>query len=110
MGSVLVCPYGGCGKEFSQPLLLTDEVKMPRETYYACPHCLSKLDLVLNDFRDVGTVKAVASDDVMGHACAKEKPEACLHHLGYLKTLSEDASIPDECLVCPKIMVCYVHR
>lgn len=107
--NVLVCPYGNCGKEFLQPVLLTDEACLPRETYYACPHCLSKLDLVLKDGQNVGAVEAVASSDVKTHVSVKETPKECRHHLGYLRTLPEDVSIPDECLVCSKIMRCYVH-
>lgn len=109
MGGVLVCPYGNCGKEFQQPLLLTDEATLPRETYFACPHCLSKLGLVLKDVQDVGAVEVVASHDAKLHVSKRETPRGCGHQLGYLRTLPEDASIPDECLVCPKIMKCYVH-
>jgi hypothetical protein len=109
MGSVLVCPYGGCGKVFEQPVLLTDEASFPRETYYACPHCLAKLDLVLKDAQEVDTVEVVASHDVDAHVSIQETPKNCKRHLGYLKTLPEDSSIPDDCLVCPKIMQCYVH-
>lgn len=105
MGSDLVCPYGNCGKGFKQPVLLTNEAVL-HETYYACPHCHSKLDIVLQDASNFGNVKAVASVDVKAYASREERPENCPHHIGYLKTLPENISLPEGCLTCPKAMVC----
>jgi hypothetical protein len=31
----------------------------------------------------------------------------CPYSFGYLKKLDKDASIPDKCLSCPRIMECY---
>jgi len=33
-------------------------------------------------------------------------PAKCTHQFGYLKKLSKDASIPDECFTCPKYIRC----
>jgi DNA-directed RNA polymerase subunit RPC12/RpoP len=106
MGSDLVCPYETCGKEFKQPVLLTNEAENLHETYYACPHCHSKVDLVLEDAEDFRTVKVVASADVKAYVCKDERPENCSHHVGYLKMLPENASLPEGCLTCPKVMLC----
>jgi len=35
-----------------------------------------------------------------------ERPRACPHHFGYVKTLPKNTSIPDECLWCPWIVEC----
>jgi hypothetical protein len=36
-----------------------------------------------------------------------EKPEyVCYHDFGYLRTIPKKASIPNECLGCPKIVEC----
>lgn len=106
MGSDLVCPYENCGKEFKQPVLLTNESEARRETYYACPHCLSKVDLILQDANNFNTIKAVASNDVKTPFCKRQKPENCSHYIGYLKTLPENASLPEGCLTCQKVLVC----
>ena len=106
MGSDLVCPYENCGKGFKQPVLLTDEAEVQHETYYACPHCLSKVDLVLQDAKNFGAVKAVASVDAKTHFCKQQKPDDCPHYIGYLKALPENASLPEGCLTCPKVMLC----
>ena len=106
MGSDLVCPYGNCGKEFKQPVLLTNEAESLHETYYACPHCHSKVDLVLQDGEDLSTVKVVASVDVKAYVSKDERPESCPHFIGYLRMVPESASLPEGCLTCPKVMLC----
>lgn len=75
-----VCPNAKCGKMFQKALVLTDLSKKPPETYYACPHCFSK-------------VKIMAKT-------------GCQYYFGYLKKIPKNASIPDECLTCPKITQC----
>jgi DNA-directed RNA polymerase subunit RPC12/RpoP len=110
MRNDLVCPYGNCGKEFKQPILLASKNELPRESYYACPHCHSKVDLILKDSRDLSSVKAVAATDIEAHSATGKKPNDCTHYLGYLRTLSEDAPLPDTCLACPKVMLCFVRR
>lgn len=126
----LVCPYSGCGRSFEQPVLVTDSSKLPRETYYACPHCLLKLELLLDeDGHDgLGHVHVKAVDDGLltprlegregerGFGEAVSSPQAsrpcksCRHFLGYLRGLPEGTDIPDECAVCPSIVQCYVRR
>jgi len=32
----------------------------------------------------------------------------CAHHFGYLSELPKNASIPEECLLCPKVVECIV--
>jgi DNA-directed RNA polymerase subunit RPC12/RpoP len=110
MGSDLTCPYGNCGKEFKQPILLSSEGELPVESYYACPHCHSKLDLVLKDSRNLGSVEAVVSTDVKIHVAKEDRPESCTHYVGYLKTLPEDAPIPERCLTCPSVMLCFARH
>ena len=41
----LKCPYKGCEKKFDKPTVITDTSVIPRETHYACPYCMSKLEI-----------------------------------------------------------------
>jgi len=50
----LKCPYKGCEKSFDKPTVLTDSSSMPRVTYYACPYCMSKLDIIVENMKLVG--------------------------------------------------------
>jgi len=81
----LVCSNVGCGKAFQRVLILTDLSKTPRETYYACPHCLSKVETAVKE---------------------EKLPPECPYYFGFLKTFPKKTSIPDECLTCPKIIQC----
>ena len=100
----LVCPYGECGKGFEKPIVLTDFSKTPRETYYACPHCLTKVNVVAKD-SGMDSVSVKSSGGSVGKA-----PKECSHHYGYLKSLPKEAGIPDECLTCPNLLQCFVKK
>lgn len=39
------CPYPDCAKKIDQLIMLIDYARLPRETYYACPHCKNRIDL-----------------------------------------------------------------
>ena len=96
------CPYKGCEKEFEKPTLLTDQSKIPRESYYACPFCMSKIDIVTQNMKVVD-VKAVDYP-----ATVFESPAKCAHFSGSLG--APGSALPDECLVCPKVLQCDVRR
>ena len=42
----LKCPYKGCEKLFDKPTVITDTNTIPRQTHFACPYCMSKLNLI----------------------------------------------------------------
>ena len=99
----LKCPYKGCGKSFDKPTVLTDSSSMPRQTYYACPYCMSKLDIMVENMKLVG-VKPTEYPKVF------DSPAKCAHYFGFLTALPKDAPIPDECLICPKVLQCNIKR
>lgn len=100
---VLFCPYESCGKGFVKPLMLTDPSSILRETYYACPHCQSKLDIRVEDLHVIRVEKCEGGENA-------PTPVSCPYNFGYLKTLQENDPIPDECLTCPKIMQCSIRK
>jgi hypothetical protein len=105
MGSErLVCPYNECRREIGKPIMLTDFSKTPRETYYACPHCLTKVDVVVKD-QSLDSVSLATSK-----GASEKTPSECPYRFGYLNTLSRDAAIPDGCLICPKLLQCFVKK
>ncbi len=83
--------------------MLTDAATVPRQSHYACPHCMSKLDIVLDDLRIVG-VKATEYPMVF------DSPAKCAHFSGLLNGLPEGASLPDDCLLCPKVLQCNARK
>jgi len=100
---LLFCPYEHCGKGFTKPLLLTDSSEILRTTYYACPHCHSKLNIRVENLHVICIEKCEGGERNLVKV-------DCPYSFGYLKTLKEDDPIPDECLVCPKILQCHVKK
>ena len=99
----LRCPYKGCEKSFEKPTVLTDNSTIPRQSYYACPYCMSKLDIVTEGLKVVD-VRATEYPTVF------DSPAKCAHFSGLLNTLPSDAPLPDECLVCPKVLQCNIRK
>lgn len=100
----LRCPYKGCGKSFEKPTVLTDSSTVPRQTYYACPYCMSKIDITVDNKMKLVGVKTAEHPQVF------DSPAKCVHYFGFLDTLPKDDAIPDECLVCPKILQCSLKK
>jgi hypothetical protein len=100
----LRCPYKGCEKTFEKPTLLTDQSKIPRESYYACPFCMSKIDIVTHGI-NVVDVKPVDYP-----ATVFESPAKCAHFSGLFSQVGLSGPLPDECLVCPKILQCDARK
>ncbi|MEM2969507.1 MAG: hypothetical protein QXR63_01065 [Candidatus Bathyarchaeia archaeon] len=99
----LRCPYKGCEKTFDKPALLTDTSMIPRQTYYACPYCMSKIDIIVEKMKIVG-VKPTEYPKVF------DSPAKCAHYFGFLNSIPKEMSIPDECLVCPKVLQCAAKK
>jgi len=49
---------------------------------------------------------ATATERTVKRNFRKESEDGCRYQFGYLRTLPADASIPDECLSCDKIIKC----
>ncbi|UCE28492.1 MAG: hypothetical protein JSV85_04195 [Candidatus Bathyarchaeota archaeon] len=100
----LVCPYNNCGKKFGKLIMLTDTTKLPRNTYYACPHCKTRIDVLVED-RSLFSIER--------HGNGKEAPPmGCPFHYGHLSELkqtSKDNPTPKECLACPQITDCLLN-
>ena len=64
-----------CKKTFDKPKLVQ---------YYACPHCLSKLE--------------------------EKGKTGCQYWFGFLSQKDKSESIPQECVECEKVMDCMLNR
>jgi len=98
-----------CGEGFSRPLLarVSSEGRDVR-TYFACPRCLSQVKAV-----EAGkSEKREESTSLKEPSRASEKLEAnvsCQHFLGYLKRRPKNTAVPEDCLMCEKMIECMVY-
>jgi hypothetical protein len=99
----LRCPYKGCEKSFDRPAVLTDSSCVPRKSSYACPFCMSKIELTVQDLRVVN-VKALEYPKVF------DSPAKCAHYASLLDSTLSDRPLPEECLVCPKVLQCSMRH
>jgi len=45
------CPHPDCGRKFDKLIMLIDQTRIPRETYYVCPHCGAKKNTLMSTLR-----------------------------------------------------------
>jgi DNA-directed RNA polymerase subunit RPC12/RpoP len=90
------CPH--CEKTFDKLAMLVDDSGMVRETYYACPHCRSKVDInVKGSMPKFHTRKGSNSS---------QSERTCPYYFGYLSLFGKGGVVPETCLTCAKITRC----
>lgn len=129
LGEDLKCPYSTCGRSFKQPVMVTDSSKLPRETHFACPHCMLKLGLQMGEsgknISEHVSLRAIDDESSLFHLTSSDRDKnweqavsstqatrpskACRHYMGYLKELPHGFEIPNECAVCSKILRCHAR-
>jgi DNA-directed RNA polymerase subunit RPC12/RpoP len=106
------CPNDECGKNFDRPIELTVLSSNPVETYPACPYCMSRIDIAEEEQKPTkNTLTSLRIRTVLEKEQEKaEKKETdetkCSHGFGYLKKRQKGTPIPDECLLCQKMIQC----
>ncbi len=128
---VIVCQNPRCRREFEEPILLTNLSATPAEQYDACPHCFTKLEpkatvgqeedtekpiptpseneVLEKDERSAPQLLKKVEDLILGSNGPQEREKEtsdCPQYFGYLTNRPQDAPIPQECLVCTKILDC----
>ena len=78
---------------------LTDTSVIPRQTHYACPFCMSKLEIATVNEKII-SVKPTEYPIVF------DSPAKCAHFSGLLHAPGETMLTQEECLICPKVLQC----
>jgi len=103
---LIICPNSKCRKKIEEPILLNDLSTASAKQYYACPHCFIKLPLISTK-PEKEEEKTKEEEPLVKLPEKEEKgPSRCAGYLGYLASRPENASIPKECLTCPKVLDC----
>ena len=98
----LKCPYKGCEKTFDKPTVITDTSVLPRQTHYACPYCMSKLNMIM-DKEKILEIKPTEYSTVL------DSPAKCAIFSGLLQPGQQILTM-DECLICPKVLQCNIRK
>jgi hypothetical protein len=64
---------------------------------------MSKIDIKTENLKVV-SVKAI------GYGKVFDPPAKCAHYGSFVNAMSYDMAIPDDCLVCPKILQCGIKK
>jgi DNA-directed RNA polymerase subunit RPC12/RpoP len=121
-----------CGKPFASPIFAVNNSPGIAEGYYACPTCLSKVEIKKEDkeareakaplIEPEPEVEAIQQqetvEEVEEPAMVEMKEEepapsssspaspVCQHYMGYLKKRPKGAPMPDECYTCALMLDC----
>jgi hypothetical protein len=124
------CPNPKCEKKFENLIIVHDSSHMPSDSYYACPYCLMKLDPIATQILKKDEIsieekvekkteianthpekesieeKVEKKTEIANTHPEKEIPKGCPQYFGYLYVRPRDDIIPQECLMCQKILDC----
>ena len=98
-----------CGEEYAQALLAENLSGPSPEEYYACSRCLSKV--ADTEKKTVPADEEPTIEEKLEKVSHEPIPQidvnaSCQHQLGYLKKRDRSSPIPDECLICTKMIDC----
>jgi hypothetical protein len=106
----LKCPNPNCQKTFKNLIVVKDRSKNPPEIFYACPHCLTKLDptatQVLEKEETEKQPEPPTTPITTAQPTTNPEPENCPFYYKYLSRHYKDTIIPHQCLDCPKMFEC----
>lgn len=96
-----------CGREFQKPLFASISSQGLVQTYYACPHCLTKMP----EAKEKDAERSETTVPTKEAKKTETKPEIqnCQHFFGYLKKRPKETAIPETCLTCEKIIECMAN-
>ena len=107
---MLTCPNNKCGKVFDKPLQTINLQQNSNTPYNSCPYCFTEITLVESEIENPAetSYKEIKLDK-------EESPEVlgqtiiCNHHLGYLKEKELKQQIPEECILCTRVIDCMLE-
>lgn len=85
--------------------------------YHACPYCLTEIGETPKDEEKRQTHRAKAIEKAKAQPMETKPTEQlssmkhkCPHHFGYLSQRSRGEEIPEECMICEKIVECMLSK
>jgi hypothetical protein len=108
----LTCQNEKCKSVFASPILVENMALHAR--YYACPSCFTALKKALGKRRKkkvepaADVMREVVNVQSIDQSVFRQNNEVgnCPHHFSYLGERAKGERIPDECMLCTKVMDC----
>jgi DNA-directed RNA polymerase subunit RPC12/RpoP len=105
-----------CGEEFDQPLFAAVSSNTTHDEYYACPRCLSKIEcrerkknVEADETKETEQLDQTQDTQNKPQEVKTEESTNCKYQFGYLNKSQKNTPIPEECLICTKMIECRSH-
>jgi hypothetical protein len=114
------CPNPSCGRVFTNPIK-AENLTLKSGVYNACPYCLTEINIekstIAAEEKETMRLEPHAGKEikqkerVMLEKASVDLPNksGCTHHFGYLSQRSTKEKIPEECVMCEKIVQCMLQ-
>jgi hypothetical protein len=109
---IFTCSNLACKRDFANPLSVQNLRSENRAQYLGCPYCLTEI----KDNSEIGKERR----ELVAHRKKAEPIEIkliqgsssqkCPHHFGYLNQRPRAERIPEECMICEKLVECMLKN
>jgi len=116
---MLTCPNNKCGKVFDKPLQTINLQQNSDTPYNSCPYCFTEIILPESEIEIPLSENEIENPQEESFTETKlnkeestevlEKTITCNHHLGYLKEKELKQQIPEECILCTRVIDCMLE-
>ena len=97
-----------CGRTFQKPILATVSTSDQKQTYYACPRCMTKVQSFKAPAKEKKEISSVLTAEPR-KPTQEPQDVKCGHFLGFLSKHQKNMPFPDECLTCTRMVECLRH-
>jgi hypothetical protein len=96
---IIYCPNPKCKREILEPIVINDFSTSPKRTYNGCPNCFSEVNPVTSQAQEIEPEAIPIKNE-------EKSSSPCNRYDEYLASRITGSPIPEECLVCPKLLEC----
>jgi hypothetical protein len=109
---MLTCQNNKCGKVFEKPLITINLQQNSKTPYNACPYCFTEITIVESESKNSPPEEPFTEIKLGQEKVVEvlEKTVNCNHHFGYLKKRELKQQIPEECILCAKVIDCILKN
>ncbi len=103
----LTCPNDACKRIITKPLKTLNRQQDSKEPYYACPYCLT--EITLNETEKDDEPEKPEAEIIVPEENTiqnQEKLSDCKHYFGYMNEKEHKQQMPEECMLCSRIIDC----